>query len=369
MSRFLTYRVRLVLWSVGLWVAVASTVALLVGFYASQSGWIDPTSVRGGRLLVAWFGSLMVPGLIAAIATAWFVAKAASRPIHELRRALRDLRPESLDEGSTDFPTPDFGLPQVRAELVKTRQRMADALNAQERFIANVSHEFRTPIAVLLTETDVLLQTHRDLPDEASAYADSVRQEMLRLKQMVDGFLLLIQIEHGKRRPPRKRVYVFDELLEAVSSLQGFAEPYGVKLDVRLDPDSDLDAFTVLGDTTLFRQMVSNLLRNAVRFSPRNETVEVSAELGQPEKGFKHGTVIVRVRDRGPGVPEQVVEHLFDRFVQSPAEHRRGRGTGLGLEISQSVAELHRGIVSVRNKPEGGCEFTVKVPKFASAET
>jgi signal transduction histidine kinase len=134
------------------------------------------------------------------------------------------------------------------------------------------------------------------------------------------------------------------------------ADQYQIVLAPHLCEDGE--APQVRGDPALMRTMIDNLVRNAVRFSPKGQTILVTASAEGRE-------AVVRVRDYGSGIPEQIIGRIFDRFVQAPDEQRRGRGHGLGLEISQGIAELHGGRIGARNcpPPEGGCEFEVRLPK------
>lgn len=133
---------------------------------------------------------------------------------------------------------------------------------------------------------------------------------------------------------------------------------HGVRL--RLDLEEEPLPLIVLGENELLRVMVDNLVRNAIRFSSKGQAIDIAVFRTTESSS-------ICVRDEGPGIPTELLDTLFDRFTQAPAETARGRGHGLGLSIAQGIAELHGGRISVRNLPEAGAEFTVTLPLSPAA--
>ena len=301
------------------------------------------------------------PGLAAAGLCGWVIAGLAVKPIREVSLAARRLGPESIDRAMPLTGTSPE-VERLQGDLENARQRLANAFAAQERFMSNVSHELKTPIAVLLTEAQTLRtgEANREVQEFVRSTADELR----RLGAMVDSFLLLTRVRDG-RSVVRDTEHLINELvMESVSHCRPMASQHEVRLSPRLcETAVDLK---VRGDPSLLRTMLDNLVRNAIRFTPRGQEIEVTAlEMGN--------LALVRVRDHGPGIPDALIERVFDRFVQAPEEQRRGRGHGLGLEIAQGIAELHGGRIAVRNvrgaSANGaagaveGCEFEVRLPR------
>ncbi len=291
-------------------------------------------------------------GFIAAGVAGWCIAGIAVAPLRELRSLTTRLSPESI--GRPMEPTardPEFA--RLERDLESARARIAQALAAQERFMSNVSHELKTPISVVQMESQAIQM--EKLPDHARKYVASVREEMQRLGRLVNSFLTLTRVREGRSQTVSKPVMINEMLLESIDHCRSMARQYNVMLrPVLLSDEADVD-LAVRGDPDLLRTMLDNLVRNAIRFSPANAEVRVAAQ--------RNGeAVYLTVRDRGSGIPEELLERIFDRFAQAKAEERRGRGHGLGLEIAQGVAELHGGRISVQNQPDGGCEFTVRLP-------
>ncbi|MBK7406124.1 MAG: HAMP domain-containing histidine kinase [Phycisphaerales bacterium] len=151
-------------------------------------------------------------------------------------------------------------------------------------------------------------------------------------------------------------VSVFDLLIDAVAECGREARRKNIHLIPTIgDPGPEIDDLELRGDPDLLRTMVVNLLRNAISFSPSGENIDVRAAL---DGDFAE----ISVRDRGPGVPEEMLELIFDRFFQAPSTGPRRSGSGLGLAIARSVASLHGGAVRVENCPDRGAAFTVRLP-------
>lgn len=296
-------------------------------------------------------------GLIATAISGWYIAGLAIEPINRVRVLANQLRPESLSvqiepEGRTSE------IKELSRALEAARERLSAAFAAQDRFISNVSHEIKTPIATLMIEAQTMdLST---MPRSAAQFVRTTEEEMRRLGRLVESFLTLTRIKDGKGITRLSRVPINELVLDSVAHCTPMARQYAVNLKPWLEENEQhLDA-TIAGDVDLLRTMLDNLIRNAIRFSPPEASVEVVASVSG-------NTFHVAVRDQGPGLPSAMLANAFDRFVQSQDEMRKGRGHGLGLAIAQGVAELHNGAISVRNLPEGGAEFVASIP-LAGAE-
>jgi signal transduction histidine kinase len=137
------------------------------------------------------------------------------------------------------------------------------------------------------------------------------------------------------------------------------ATDHRVRLTLHSDPSAG-DLLLIRCDPDLLEAMISNLIRNAIRFSPRNGEVRVTLDGTATE-------VLVIVEDDGPGIPEDVLEHIFDRYFETSQTNVR-RGAGLGLAIASTVARLHGGGASAENRPEGGARITVRLPRAVTTE-
>lgn len=335
----------------------------------SYRGWVEPirgadngdyallvytkaASIRPALRIVAGVILLFGPiGVLAAGIAGWFLAGVAVHPIIQLQTIARRISPQSIDDPITlDSSTTEVA--KLREELDQALHRLEDGYIAQSRFIANVSHELRTPISVLLSEAETL-RLKEPLSGRSEEFVESVIEEMKRLGKTIDSFLLLSRIrEKGVERV--EQLYLFNELvMDSFEACIGFAEHCGVSLRPVLIDDED--ELMVCGDPDLLRTMIDNVVRNAIRFSPTGDVVEITA-------ARDNGHVLVRVRDHGPGMPPKLMPRIFDRYVQADGEKRQNRGIGLGLAIAQGIAHLHGGEIVVAAPSDGGCEVTMSLP-------
>ena len=320
------------------------------------AGWGDLYAQEILRLVAhALFLSIPI-GIVAVAISAYVISGVAVRPIQAMRHMARALEPEFLrDRVEIGGMGPEVA--ELQQSLERTRLKLETAFQAQERFMSNVSHELKTPIAVLSTEAQTLKLDNA--PKEVRAFVGSVLEELFKLGRMVDSFLLLTRVRHGKATvPDRQSCLARDFMVESAEGCASMASQYGVRLSVTLPDEQHLDA-AVFGNSDLLRTVLDNLIRNAIRFSPKGQLVELIGHVDGDR-------LLIRVRDRGPGIPNSLLSRIFDRFAQSPDEQRRGRGHGLGLEIALGIAELHGGTISAANHPDGGCEFTLSLPVLAA---
>ena len=293
---------------------------------------------------------LMPIGLLLAALASERLVRRSLAPIGRVARDARWLSAAHLDRR---LPVPE-GKDEV-VEMVCTLNdmldRLAGAFNAQERFIANAAHELKTPVTHLLGQAQVLARQARR-PEEYDQFITAVQEDMRHLAMIVESLLLLARADAGLPLEARARVSLNEVAADAVERCQPFAAQREVQLAPTLCPPSDeADEPEITGDAELLVSMVGNLVRNAIRFSPPNERVEI-------EVFRKQGKACIAVRDRGPGIPEDQLPRLFERFHQAHPGERRG-GSGLGLSIAQSVAKLHGSRIVAENRPDGGSAFTI----------
>lgn len=298
-------------------------------------------------------------GIIPIALSSYLIAGLAVRPLADIRALARQLSPESINQ-FIDSASAVQEVAAVRKELEMARRRIEAGFSTQERFMSNVSHELKTPISVVLTESQALKL--EGTPRPVRDFLKSMTEELEKLGRTVDNFLLLTRVRHGKGQiPALETCYARDVLLDSYGGCVMMASLHKVRLNLRIPEGEDEDA-SVIGNCELLRIIFDNIIRNAVRFSPPGGVVEIDAT-ATPEN------VIFTVRDHGPGIPAELLPRVFDRFSQAPDEERRGRGHGLGLEIAMGIAELHSGTIAVRNPDDGGCEFAVTLPRAIQTTT
>jgi signal transduction histidine kinase len=243
-----------------------------------------------------------------------------------------------------------FGTIYARRALVPIRESLESqrvALRRQREFAADASHELRTPLTVIRSSVEHLVRhPDRKIADEREAI-DDIDAEVTSLAALVDDLLLLARSDSGAVALERMPVDLGDVAFEAASSLARTAEDRGVHVEV--DPEPAM----VEGDPVRLRQLVTILVDNAVRHSPRGCRVGVTVRAA-------NRLATIDVTDQGNGVREEDMPHIFDRFWRAPGAP--SGGTGLGLAIAQWIVTSHGGRIGVANRPEGGAVFRVELP-------
>ena len=248
---------------------------------------------------------------------------------------------------------------EERGRLLEERDRaLADlqgAMRQRSRFYASMSHELRTPINAIIGYNDLLLGgIFGALADEHREPLERVSRAAAHLLELVNDILDLSKIEAGKIMLEPEMVSVPELVNDLTATVEPLARANGVELrfDVHRTCDPPLRT-----DPRRLRQVLMNLLSNAIRYG-RGRPVEVTCRVVE-------GALETRVKDRGPGVPEDKVESIFEEFVQ--LESAEGGGTGLGLSIARTLALSLGGTLTVASRPGGGSTFTLRVPSMEEA--
>ncbi|MBA4214328.1 MAG: two-component sensor histidine kinase, partial [Polaromonas sp.] len=213
-------------------------------------------------------------------------------------------------------------------------ERLQSDFARLQEFSSDLAHELRTPINNLLTQTQVSLAQKRDV----SVYQDilaSNAEELQRLARMVSDMLFLAKTEHGIELPHRETVSLIDEVLDLFDFYEALAEEKHIALE------ADGNAHIVC-DRLMIRRAISNLLSNAIRYSPPNAPVRVLVTQGD-------GQIQLCVHNAGPAIPAADLPRLFDRFYRAEKSRSNpdSEGTGLGLSITRAIMQAHGGSASV----------------------
>jgi two-component system phosphate regulon sensor histidine kinase PhoR len=240
------------------------------------------------------------------------------------------------------------------AVVLQNRRSLEAQLEQQARWVSDVAHELKTPITALLLVGDSLAA---QVNSRNAVLVERLQRELRRLQELVSDLLELSRLENvlpgqGMRPEPVRLA----ELVERVwQGLRPLAEQGGVRLAVEELADAPVMAVV---DVSRLHRALLNLLDNAVRFSPPGGTVQVRLRSGP-------GWSLLSVRDRGPGLSEEDLDHLFERFYRGDRARARSPrgGSGLGLAIVQQIAHAHGGRVQAANHPEGGAMLELLLPQ------
>lgn len=284
----------------------------------------------------------------------WAILRRGLLPLEHMATSARTITAGDLSQrvapagGTSEVGQLGLALNTMLDEIEEAfREREATELRLR-RFLADASHELRTP----LTSIQGFAELFRLGAAQDSDHVDSavmmrrIEEESARMKVLVEDLLLLARLDQT-RAAERAAVDLAVLAADACSDAVAVAPDRAVTLTAP-------EPVVVLGDRDHLRQALANLVTNALRHTPEGTAVDVVARL-------EHGRAEVVVRDHGPGLDDEALAHAFDRFWQADAA-RVGTGAGLGLSIVAAIADAHGGHASVRNHPDGGAEFTLRLP-------
>ncbi|HUG42441.1 MAG TPA: ATP-binding protein [Longimicrobiales bacterium] len=293
--------------------------------------------------------TLLVGG--ASFAGGWWLGGRMVRPVHEIMDQAESMRAGTLGRRITArADTREYE--RLVAVLNGMIARLEGAFGSQRRFTADASHELRGPLTALRGEVEVALRRERD-PEEYRRVLASSLQEADRLTQLAEDLLTLARSDAGVMQP---RLQVTDLSVRAAAIGERLAHRAEAKaIDLQVEATTPTNA---LVDPGLIDQLLWNLVENAIKFTPPGGRVDVRVTEAE-------GEVILEVRDTGPGLPEDALERVFERFYRADAARTPAgdaSGTGLGLSIVRAITEVHSGVVRARNAAVGGAVFRVTLP-------
>lgn len=291
--------------------------------------------------------SLFVVAAVAAALMSYFIGRRILAPMVKLSKASKEVARGNFNVTVSD---------SSRLEEVQTTFRnfnaMVRELNSistlSNDFVANVSHEFKTPLTAIEGYA-MLLQEPNLTAQERTEYLDKILYNTHRLTDLVGNILMLSKIESKSLAEQYKDFRLDEQIRQAVVSLESAWAEKDIIFNV------DLDAVTLNGCEALLMHVWTNLISNAVKFSDRGGTIELRL-LDQKE------CVVVSVTDHGCGMTLEVQERIFEKFYQGDTSHK-ALGNGLGLALVKRIVELSDGLIEVISKPEQGSTFRVILPK------
>jgi signal transduction histidine kinase len=218
------------------------------------------------------------------------------------------------------------------------------------RFTADASHELRTPLTIMRGELETLL-LDKSTPPEVAEALNSLFEETVRLSKIVEGLLSLSRLDTGEARMQRVKLNLSELAETTAEQMCLLAEEKKIKLAFETN-----GRVAVEGDPSKLKQVLVNLIDNAIKYTPAGGEIRLSVE-------NSNGRAQLHVADTGPGIPEAALPHVFDRFYRADeVRSREVEGAGLGLSIVQSICIAHGGTITVKNLKGGGCCFTVELP-------
>jgi heavy metal sensor kinase len=301
------------------------------------------------REILSYVGPL---ALVLAGIGGWFLAKRSLSPVVAMVDRARRIGAENLSER--------LPVGNRRDELGRLAQTFNDLLGRleaslvqQRQFMADASHELRTPVATARTAASVALQRPSRNEDEYREALEIIEQQTARLSRIVDDMFTLARADAGNY-PVRMTPMYLDEIVEEVARAE---RVLAGRLHVAVEAATP-GAAAYTGDEDLIRRLLLNLVDNAVRHAPAGSAVRMVLEA--PGSGYT-----ISISDEGPGIPPHVQPHIFERFYRGDAARSRDQayeGAGLGLSLARWIAQLHGGDVRLAGSSEAGTTFVISLP-------
>lgn len=320
---------------------VASSLTLLED---ARKGLLVITLVGGGVALV-----------LSALSGFW-LADRALRPVQMITRTAGEITQADDLGRRIPYRGPSDELGRLANTFNATLARLERLFNAQQRLVADVSHELRTPLTSIRGNVDLL----RRMGGDDGTSLQAIDDEAKRMSRLVDDILLLAQADAGRLSLVEERIELDSLLLEVYSQANVLA-PDDIDVSINVE-----DRATVIGDPDRLKQLILNLVSNAVKATRSGDSIRLTLrhEYRPPENGdANQNWAVVTVTDNGQGIPAEDLPHIFDRFYRvDRARARADGGAGLGLSIAQWIAKAHEGELSAESVRREGTTFTIRLP-------
>jgi heavy metal sensor kinase len=298
--------------------------------------------------LTAWklagFGGII---LIFGLAGGWWFVSRALRPVENISAAAVKISAGDLSQ-RINVAEAESELGQLAAVLNSTFARLESAFAQQKQFASDAAHELRTPVAVILTQTQTALNRERD----AASYKETVeacQRAAQRMKKLISSLLELARLDAGQTKLKREQFDFSKTIEECIEQIRPIAEERGVKFSSRLEP------LEINGDAMRLAQVVTNLLTNAIKYNKPDGNARVKLE-------SQNGLAVLTVSDTGNGISAEDLPHIFRRFYRGDKSRTGANSSGLGLAICKAIVEAHGGTIDVSSTENIGTVFTVRLP-------
>lgn len=293
--------------------------------------------------------------LIGAAVSGYVLMKQPLKPITALTDQAERIGATNFSERLPVIRSGDE-LERLSLSLNRMLARLEDAMTHIHRFSGDVSHELRTPLTIMHGELDHVAQIDGLQPEVTDAVW-SVLEEVERLSKIVNSLMVISRLDYGDAGMEKTCVDLGALARDTAEQMQALAEDKGICIQCRIEPAE------VLGDETRLRQVLVNLLDNAIKYTAAGGHIEILTEL-------RGNRARLEVSDNGIGIPADALSHVFERFYRADkARSRASGGVGLGLSIVKAICTAHSGEISVVSREGQGATFTVEFPPCAAEQT
>jgi heavy metal sensor kinase len=277
----------------------------------------------------------------------WILTSRALQPIHDISKTATQISGGDLSQ-RIDVADTDSELGQLANLLNSTFSRLDAAFAQQRQFTADAAHELRTPLAVIISETQTALARPRT-PEEYRETVEACLETAQRMRALTHSLLELARFDAGQEQIAREPFDLAEVARKCVADAEKIGRDRNVRIMAALNPEP------ANGDAARIAQVIANLLTNAIHYNKEGGEVRVTTRA-------ENGAAILTVKDTGPGIGPEALPHIFERFYRADPSRTRGAGhSGLGLAISKAIVDAHNGAISVECKVGEGTTFTVRI--------
>jgi heavy metal sensor kinase len=334
------------------WLMVSATpVETASGRYLIELGApLEPIEAVQKRLLSLL--GMLLPVLVACAAGGGYLLVGwALRPVDRISQTAEQMSAQDLESRLPVVPSGD-ALERLSISMNHMLARLRDSVQTSRRFLADASHELRTPLTVIKGELQEIVGTDT-VQAEVRERIGSVLEEVARLEHLVSGLLVLSRLDVGEAQREWVDVDLGELTASTADQMRLMAEDRGIQLE-----SSELRSALVRGDRARLKQVIVNLLDNAIRFTPRGGTVTLRTIAGDSYNALE-------VQDTGIGIPASALPNIFDRFFRvDEARSREDGGAGLGLSIVKSICSAHRAEIEVDSQVGRGSCIRLKFQRW-----
>jgi heavy metal sensor kinase len=284
--------------------------------------------------------------LLVGLAGGWWLVSRAIKPIEDISLTAVKISAGDLSQRINVAET-ESELGKLASVLNSTFARLDAAFAQQKQFASDAAHELRTPVAVMLTQTQTALNRERTAPEYRETL-EACQRAAQRMRKLIVALLELARLDAGQEQMKRLCFDFSRTVADCVDLVKPLAEESGIKIFTELSP------LEIAGDSERVAQVVTNLLSNAIQYNKPEGEVRVKLV-------SQGGLAILTVSDTGNGISREDLPHVFKRFYRGD-KSRTGGNTGLGLAISKAIIEAHGGAIEVSSEEDAGTTFTVRLP-------
>ncbi len=286
--------------------------------------------------------------LLFGLAGGWWLVGRAIRPIEDISATAVKISAGDLSQ-RINVAEAESELGRLATVLNSTFARLEAAFAQQQQFTSDAAHELRTPVSVMLTQTQTALNRERS-GAEYRETLEACQRASQRMRKLIESLLELARLDAGQEQLKRLRFNLSQMTNDCVELVRPLANERGVKILSELAP------LEITGDSERLTQVVTNLLTNAIQYNRPGGEVRLKLE-------SQGGVAVLTVSDTGPGISTGDLPHVFERFYRGDKSRTVSNGnTGLGLAISKAIVEAHGGAIEVSSQPDVGTTFTVRLP-------